>query len=149
MKRGVALVLLVVSLAAPALAADRPLSLTIDGRPVSRTGAVAVLHRRLAYVNLIELVRSYGGIVSVSSGATSVTVRARTATFVPGSAQVTVDKEAAEMPGPAYVSGGVLYVPLEFLVTRVAGGTVRIDAAGATARIAVPADGAPAATASP
>lgn len=144
-----AFIFLSIVLASPAFAADRPLQLTIDGRPVSRNGSVALFHRGVAFANLIELVRSYGGLVSIATPATSVTIRSHSATFVPGSPTATIDTVAAPMPAPAFFSGGVLYVPLAFFVSRVAGGTVRIDTAAATANIAVRADAAPDATASP
>lgn len=149
MKRSMAFVFLSVLLASPAIAADRSLAITIDGRPVSRNGTVAVLRRNVAYADLIELVRSYGGVVSISPAGASVTVRSRNATFVSGSASVSVDKTLDSMPERAFTANGTLFVPLQYFVTRIVGGTVRIDARAATARIALAPDALPQSTASP
>ena len=149
MKRCMTLLLLSIGLASPALAADRPLDLTIDGRPISRTGSVALFHRNVAFVNLIELVRSFGGLVTLSKSGAAVTLRSHSATFVSDRATATVDAVPMTMPAAAFTAGGVLYVPLEFFVNRIAGGTVRVDAGAATARIAPGADPAPDASASP
>ena len=125
------------ALPSAALAADRPLDLTMGGRPISRTGPVAFFHGGVAYVSANELVRAYGGLTSQTGGATSITLGPRTAIFTPGSSVVRVDRAPLTMPAPALVSSGSLYVPLEFFVSNVARGTVRINAGSGTADITV------------
>lgn len=131
------------SCGAAAAAADTPLALTIGGRPISRSESVAFFRGSIAYASSVELVRSYGGLETMSGGATTVTLRSRTATFVPGEATAIVDGATVELPAPALLSRGLLFVPLTFFVTRVAGGTVRFDAAARSADIVIAVDPQP------
>lgn len=137
MMRAAAILLSIVVVATPAIAASRPLVVTIEGRPISHGASIAVLRHGTAYANLTELVRSYNGIVTTTRGATTVTVRTHQATFVPGSRSVVLDTVAMPLDTPAYLASGSLYVPLVFFVRRVARGRVRVDAARATADISV------------
>jgi len=150
MKGALGAVVLSLAVAAPAAAADRPLVVTIEGRPISSAGTpVAFLHHGIAYASVVELVRSYGGIVTTTAGATTVTLHARTVRFVPESTSVSLDGERLKLATPAFLYGGILYVPLAFFVTRVARGHVKVDAAAATANVSVGGERAPAPTASP
>ncbi|GAC1551570.1 MAG: hypothetical protein NVS3B16_26290 [Vulcanimicrobiaceae bacterium] len=149
MKRGLAIGLLYALLASPAFAADRPLALTIEGRPVARSGTVAMLRGNVAYADIIELVRSYGGLVTFKGRTATATIHARTASFVAGRATALLDGSRVSLPRAPFTGGGTMYVPLVFFVTRVAGGSVRVDAAKATARIAVGAGAGAEATAGP
>lgn len=137
MKRIVASAILCAALARPAFAADRKLSVTLDGRPFSRNGAVALVHDGIAYANVVELVRAYGGVVSLAPGSVRVTVRAHEARFVRGDASASVDRVRRTMPGPAILEGDVLFLPLAFFVTTVADGRVAVDLAAGTANIVV------------
>ncbi len=135
MKRLVALAISFAALAAPALAADRTLALTIDGRPLSRSAPVALVHDGIAYANAIELVRAYGGIVSIAKSSVRVTLRAHTASFTRGSSNAILDGTKLAMPGPALREDNSIYVPLAFFVTNVTGGRVNVDLDAGTARI--------------
>lgn len=137
MKRVLATVLLAGSLGAPALAADRPLTVTIEGRPVTSGSSMARVRDGVAYARLTELVRTYNGIASTTNGATTVTVRSRRATFVPGSGFVVLGGTRMRLAHPAFTDGGVLYVPLAFFVKRVGGGRIAIDPSMSSADISI------------
>lgn len=140
MKRIVATSVLASLLVAPALASDRPLSVTIDGRPITRGTSMARIHNGVAYANLTELVRTYNGIVTTTRGATTVTVRTRRATFVPGSSSVVLNDGKLPLRDPAFMDRGALYVPLAFFVKRVGGGRIAIDRGMKTADISIAVD---------
>lgn len=143
MKRLFALAISFALLAGPAVAADRTLALTIDGRPLSRSGPVALVHDGIAYANAIELVRAYGGIVSIAKGSLRATLRTHTASFARGSSIAIVDGSKLAMPGPALREDGTIYVPLAFFVMKVSGGRVNVDLDAHTARITLAAEPLP------
>lgn len=148
MKRLVATLVFASMVVTPALA-DRPLSVTIDGRPITRGSSMARIHNGVAYADLTELVRTYNGIVTTTKGATTVTVRTRRATFVPGSSSVILNNRKLQLGDRAFMREGHLYVPLAFFVKRVGGGRVQIDRAMTTANISIAVDPVTPPTAAP
>lgn len=118
--------------------ADRPLTVTIQGRPISRSAPVAFLRDDVAYASATELVRAYDGLETDTNGLTSITIGSHQAAFAVYKAAAIVDGTSIAMGAPALVVDGALYVPLEFFVTHVAGGTVHVS--GTTADIRLAAD---------
>jgi hypothetical protein len=124
-------------LSAPAVAADHIVKLTLDGRPVDRSGGSAVLHNGIVYADAVDLVRSFDGVLTFQGKALVVTVNGVTATFTAGSRTARVANGSTVMPGPAFVRNGDLFVPLELFITRVANARVRISADKTRANISV------------
>ena len=135
MKRATTFVVSIALLAAPAVAADRSLAVTIDGRPLSRGPSTALFHRDAAYADVDELVRSFGGLVTSTRGTTTVTLAGRSATFAVGRPSVVLDGRRIALAHPAFVVDRRTYVPLDFFITRIARGSLDVDATAATARI--------------
>jgi hypothetical protein len=135
--RLLAAVLLSFSLAAPALAMDSPVALTLDGRPVDRHGGIAVAHQGIVYADVVDLVKAFNGLLTFHHDAALVTIQGTTARFTLGSRTALIDQGSVVMRGPAFRRNGDIYVPLEFFVTRVARAKVRIDKSLAHARIYV------------
>jgi hypothetical protein len=135
--RLLAAILLVFSLAAPALAKDSPVTLTLDGRPVDRHGGVAVAHNGLVYADVVDLVKSFNGLLTFHGNAVLVTIHGTTARFTVGSRTALIDQGSVQMRGATFRRNGDIYVPLEFFITRVARAKVQIDKSLAHARIYV------------
>ena len=127
MKRVLAALAFASLLSAPAVASDHIVKLTLDGRPVDRSGGSAVLHNGIVYADVVDLVRSFNGILTFQGQALVVTVNGVTATFTAGSRTAKVADGSVVMRGPAYVRNGDLFVPLEMFITRVANARVRIS----------------------
>ncbi len=122
---------------APAAAADKLVKLTLDGRPVDRAGGVAVARNGVVYANLVDLVKSFDGLVTFHGNGAEVTVGAVTATFTAGSRTAQINQGALIMPGQTFLRDGDLFVPLDFFVTQVARAKVTIDPARTRADIRV------------
>lgn len=127
MRRLLAAFALALALAPVPAAADTIVRLTLDGRPVDRSGGSAVLHNGIVYADVVDLVRSFNGILTFQGQALVVTVNGVTATFTAGSRTAKVADGSVVMRGPAYVRNGDLFVPLEMFITRVANARVRIS----------------------
>ena len=126
------------AIATPARAAGDPLALTVDGRPLSHAGSVAQTRHGVAYVDLVEIVRTFDGLLSIHKADTVATIGHHEATFRANDARVKLDGATVRMPAAAFRSGGDLYVPLTFLVRGLLpGATVRIDRAHHRATIHV------------
>jgi archaellum component FlaF (FlaF/FlaG flagellin family) len=125
MTRIVATTLLALALGTSALAADRTVHLTLDGRPVDRSDEITVLHNGIVYADLIDLVKAFNGIMSYRAPSTYVTVNGKTAVFTPGSRTMRVQRSAVPLPGAIIHRKGDLYVPLDAFATQVAGAKVR------------------------
>ncbi|MBV9438479.1 MAG: hypothetical protein JOZ24_00655 [Candidatus Eremiobacteraeota bacterium] len=137
MTRIVAALLLALTLAAPAAAADRLVSLTLDGRPVDRAGGIALLHQGVIYADVVDLVKAFDGLLTFQGPATVVTINSINATFTAGSRTAKINDGAVTMKGRAFMRNGDLYVPLETFVTAVAKAKVRVDAGRTRADIIV------------
>lgn len=111
----------------PASAADKTVKLTLDGRPVDRAGGVAVARNGVVYANLVDLVKSFNGLLTFQGAGAVVSIGAVTATFTAGSRTAKVGEGAQTMRGQTFLRNGDLFVPLDFFVTQVAGAKVKID----------------------
>ena len=127
MIRILAAIVLGVALTGPALAADRVLRLTIDGRPVDRNGGSAVMHNGIVYADVIDLVKSFNGLVTFQGPALVVTISGVTATFTNGSRTAKVGQGAVMMRGPAILREREMFVPLDTFVTRLTNAKVRLS----------------------
>lgn len=150
----VALCALLGAFAAPVLAADEPLALDVDGRPVSRSASVAVMRGDVAFVDVIDLVRVFNGLVTLRGTAVTASVGGHEATFRPSDAMATVDGTAIAMQAAAFRQNGDLYVPLAFFVDHIVPGTtLRLERNPARATLhvlpAAPGSAAPAPAATP
>ena len=137
MTRIVAAALIALALAAPALASDSVVHLTLDGRPVDRSGGIAVLHNGVVYADVVDLTKAFDGLLTFHGNAAEITINGITATVTAGSRTMTIQQGSIVMPGPVFRRNGDLYVPLSTFVTRVAKAQVRTDAAHTRADIYV------------
>jgi hypothetical protein len=122
----------------PALATDRIVTLTLDGRPVDRTaGTSALLHGGVIYADVVRLVKSFDGLLTFQGNAVVVSIGTTTATFTAGSRTAKIGQGAVTMRGAAFMRDGDLYVPLDTFVTRVAGARLSVNPAQTRADIVV------------
>lgn len=132
----VAFILLAMLGGTPANAADRPLRLSIDGRPVSRDTAVGKMRGNVAYADLVVLVRVFGGLVSIRGTGMTATIGSHSALFHTNETKAKIDGMVMTMPSAAFKEDGDLYVPLAFFVKNVVPGTtLRIDRANGRASL--------------
>ncbi len=120
---------LVLGLAAPASAADKNVKLTLDGRPVDRSGGIAVARGGVVYADVVDLVKAFDGLLTFHGNAVEVTIDSVTATFSAGSRTALLQEGSATMPGQVFRRNGDFYVPLGFFITRVAKAKLRTDPA--------------------
>ena len=127
MTRIVATALLALALGGPALAADAVVHLTLDGRPVDRAGGIAILHQGVVYADVVDLTKSFNGLLTFHGNAAEITIGGTTATVTAGSRTMKLQQGSIVMPGAVFRRNGDLYVPLDAFVTRVAKAQVRTD----------------------
>ncbi len=137
MIRIVASVVLALLLAGPALAADRVVRLMIDGRPVDRNGGSAVMRNGVVYGDVVDLVKSFNGLVTFQGPALVVTISGVTATFTNGSRTAKVGQGSVVMRGQAFLRERELFVPLDTFVTRLTNAKLRLSADNTTAEILI------------
>jgi hypothetical protein len=121
----------------PALAGDRIVKLTLDGRPVDRAGGVARMRNGVVYADLVDLVKSFDGLLTFQGNAVEVSIGTTVARFTIGSRTVMIDQGAVTMPGQTFSYNGDIYVPLEVFITQVAHAKLRVDASRSHADIYV------------
>lgn len=112
---------------APARAADAIVHLTLDGRPVDRHGDTAMRHNGVVYGDVVDLTRSFDGLLTFQGSAVVVTINGINARFTQGSRTVLINDGAVTMPGQTFKRNGDIYVPLETFVTMVAKAKLHID----------------------
>ncbi len=122
---------------APAQAADTTVALTLDGRPVDTRGPSAIRHGGVVYGNVVNLVKSFDGLLTFQGNAVVVTIHGVTGRFTEGSRTALINDGAVTMPGRTFRSNGDLYVPLDTFITRVAKAKLRLNAAQTQADIVV------------
>lgn len=127
MKRFLAALLLAVAFTGPAIAADRNVKLTLDGRPVDRQGGIALVRNGVVYADVVDLVKSFNGLLTFQGPATVVSIGSSTATFTMGSRTMKINQGAVTMRGPVFLHNGDPYVPLDTFITQVAGAKLRIS----------------------
>lgn len=121
----------------PAAAADSPVKLTLDGRPVDRNGNTAMKRNGVIYGDVVDLVKSFNGLLTFQGNAVVVTINGVTGRFTEGSRTALINGGAVTMPGQTLKSNGDVYVPLEIFVTRIAKAKLKTNAAKTQADIAV------------
>jgi hypothetical protein len=114
-------------------AADRPVRILIDGRPVVRMAALA--HGGRIYVDLVGMVRAFSGLAIFEKSTATVSIGDRVAVFTLGSSRANLDGDVIATGGKAFESNGDFYVPLNFIATAVAHARVRIGGNGSLAMI--------------
>ena len=137
MIRAAAVLLLAASLAAPAGAAERIVKMTMDGRPVDRHGGIAVLRNGVVYADVVDLVKTFDGLLTFQGPATVVTIGPATATFTIGSRTMKINDGAVTMRGPVFVRHGDPYVPLDAFIAHVTTARLAINPSRTTADISV------------
>lgn len=138
MKRiAAALAAVLLAFATPTSAADKVVTLTLDGRPVDRFGGVALARNGVVYGDVVVLVKSFNGLLTFQGPAVVVTIGPKTARFTPGSRTALINDGALTMRGQTFLVHGDIYVPLETFVTQVAGAKLRVNAARTHADILV------------
>lgn len=137
MKRIVTALLMAVAMTAPALAKDRLVHLTLDGRPVDREGGIAVLHDGVVYADVRDLVKAFSGLLTFQGKKVVVSLGSHTGTFTIGSRTLLIDQGAATMRGDVFTRNRDVYVPLDAFVRQLAHGRVSYDASRTHADIAV------------
>jgi hypothetical protein len=137
-KRAGLLVAAALSLGARASAADSVVELTLDGRPVDRSGGIAILHHGLIFADAIDLTRCFDGFITLQrGGAATITIGPNTGTFVPGSPRATINALEVALPGAPFTRNGDLFVPLEAFIRGIAAADVRYNRERAHADIRV------------
>jgi hypothetical protein len=121
-----------------ALAADRPVKLTLDGRPVDRAnGVVAVVRNGVVYADVVPLVKSFDGLLTFQGNAVVVTIHGITGRFTDGSRTALINDGAVTMRGQTFKRNGDWYVPLDTFITQIAKAKLHVNAAQTQADIAV------------
>jgi len=111
----------------PAFAADRAVKLTLDGRPVDRAGGVALVRNGVVYADLVDLVKSFNGLLTFQGNAVEVSIGTTVARFTIGSRTMMIDQGAVTMPGQTFQLNGDVYVPLGTFINQVAHAKLRVD----------------------
>jgi hypothetical protein len=141
MKRLAATLALAVALlaaAAPAaLAADRDVKLTLDGRPVDRVGGVALVRNGVVYADVVPLVKSFDGLLTFQGDAVVVSIGNSVGRFTVGSRTVKIDQGSLTMRGPVFKRNGDIYVPLDTFITKLAKAKLKVNPAQTQADIIV------------
>jgi hypothetical protein len=122
---------------APALAADRQVKLTLDGRPVDRVGGIAVVRNGVVYADVVPLVKSFDGLLTFQGNAVVVTIHGVTGRFTDGSRTALINDGAVTMRGQTFKRNGDWYVPLDTFITQIAKAKLRVNAAQTQADISV------------
>ena len=106
-------------LVAPALpaAADEPVNLTVDGRPVSSKPDVAVMRNGVMYVDAVDFTKVFNGLLVTSApGAIKIAVRGHTAAFHSGERSAVIDGKHVTLEGPAFTRNGDVYIPIKTIL---------------------------------
>ncbi len=123
--------------AVPAFGADTPVKLTLDGRPVDRDGKTAMKRNGVIYADVVDLVKSFNGLLTFQGNAVVVTITGINARFTEGSRTALINEGAVTMPGQTLKINGDFYVPLETFITKVAKAKLKTNPAKTQADIAV------------
>jgi copper amine oxidase-like protein len=120
-----------------ALAADRDVKLTLDGRPVDRAGGVALSRGGVVYADVVPLVKSFNGLLTFQGDAVVVSIGNTVGRFTIGSRTAKIDQGSVTMRGQVFKRNGDIYVPLDTFVTRLAKAKLQVNAAQTQADISV------------
>jgi len=131
-------VVLALGLAAPALAKDRIVNLTLDGRPLASNGVVvAVAHGGVVFADMIALNKTFNGLMSISGKTYRTVVRGHAVAFTAGNRQAVFQGRKVLLPAAPYLANQSLFVPLTSF-GRGIGTQVHVNLADATADIISP-----------
>jgi hypothetical protein len=123
-----------------AAAADAPVELTVDGRPVG-SATVALQHNGVVFAEIGSLTRTFQGSLHAQGTSTSVHLPGGYAgTFTAGSAVMHYGGGAYTMKGAAFLHDGKLYVPLNAFVVKLARQRLFVDLSQTHANILVSAN---------
>lgn len=101
------------------LAADTPVNLTLDGRPISRKPDVAVMRNGQLFVDVVDLTRVFDGFLVFEPGQTvKIAIRGHTGTFVAGKLAARVDGKPVTLPEAPFLRNGDLYIPIGVILGR-------------------------------
>src|SRR5215472_10034188 len=128
MRRVVSLITAVVMAALPlAAAADVPLSIVMDGKPVALHGTAALEHRGKTYIVAAQAVRVFNGLMSFGrDGWARIEIGGRTMAFSAGRSYAVMDGKHVPLPAQPFSLAGDLYVPLA-TVAKLAGASLAVD----------------------
>ena len=131
-------VVLALGIAAPALAKDRIVNLTLDGRPLASNGVVvAVAHGGVVFADMIALNKTFNGLMSINGKSYLTVVRGHSVAFTLGSRQAVYQGRKVLLPAAPYLINHSLFVPLTSF-GRGIGTQVHVNIANATADIISP-----------
>lgn len=117
--------------------ADRNVILTLDGRPVDRKGGIAVLRSGVVYADVVDLVKSFNGLLTFQGRSVVITIGSAYGKFTIGSPTAKIGRTVVALPGRPFVRNGDIYVPLTAFVRGVAHAKVTIAPDRRSADIAV------------
>ncbi len=118
-------------------AADPIVRLTLDGRPVDRTGGIAVLHNGVVLADVVDLTKAFDGLLTFpDTKSVTVTVNGTTVRFRVGSATAVANDKPFRMRTAPIVHNGDIFVPLQTFAT-LGGATVNLTKGRADLRISV------------
>ncbi|MDB5027320.1 MAG: hypothetical protein JWO66_1009 [Candidatus Eremiobacteraeota bacterium] len=132
-----ALAILLLVAAAPAFAADHPVRLTLDGRPVDRAGGLALVRNGVVYADVVPLVKTFNGLLTFQGNAVVVTINGVTGRFTEGSRTALINQGAVTMRGQTFKLNGDWFVPLDTFIKRVAHAKLKVNPALTQADILV------------
>lgn len=121
---------------APALAKDVPMRVLLDGRPLDASTPSGLLHRGVAFINVVRATKTFNGLLTFGKDDKSVTVTigAKRARFVIGQLHATVGDESTDLVAPPFTLNGDTYVPLASFA-MLAGVKLQVDTKKAVARL--------------
>ncbi|MBV8601539.1 MAG: hypothetical protein JO359_08255 [Candidatus Eremiobacteraeota bacterium] len=124
----------------PALAAaDTPVHLTLDGRPISEKTDVAVLHDGELFIDAVDFTRVANGLlVFEGKGTVKLAVRGHAATFSAGTRTARIDGKSVTLAHAPFERHGDLYIPFAAILKQSPGTTLHvIDKTHADVHLAV------------
>ncbi|MBV8151318.1 MAG: hypothetical protein JOY59_07160 [Candidatus Eremiobacteraeota bacterium] len=125
--------------AAVAQAADRPVVLTLDGRPFARDRSAAVAHGGVLFVDVVDATKAFNGLLLLQTpGRARLETQGKIALFVVGTRRATFNGAPLTLPGAPFRRAGRMYVPLATVAKLTGARLVRIDAGHADLRVTFP-----------
>jgi hypothetical protein len=120
-----------------ARAADAPVHLTLDGRPVDRTGGIAVMHNGVVLADVVDLTKAFDGLLTFPDRrSVTVTINGTTVRFRVGTITAVANDKPFRMRAAPIMHNGDIFVPLQTFAT-LGGATVNLTKGRADIRISV------------
>ena len=139
-RRTLALAAALVALAAPALAADSVVKVTLDGRPIDKQQrSVALLHDGVIFADASDMNASFNGLLTYGKDnkTVKILIGSRVGTFTVGSTTMMAGSKSVKLAGAPFHYSGDIFIPLGAFVTNVAGARLRTSADKSRADILV------------